>query len=435
VQTLAQDLTDYVGMFGISTRGPDGFYVDDLTDWLSTFSEEGGSVDHAIAQWKKTGTPPWLIAAIATVPGSDANAPALIAAAEKVKPDSPAYVTVTFHAARLLMERDKADEARAKLDALLAMRAMLPRSTLNQVAAMRMKTARNLDELLTYAQRMPLGLTDTGDGEELPSDIDVPWLTDASRLEKLISGPLFDRDSAEVLSRWIPLSLQQSAAQDPLLRDALRGRLALAAWTRAILLGNDKAARQLALLVGELLPEFKPSIGAWLAAKDPRARQFDAAFIMLTHPGMRPYVDPGVGRATPLAQMDPLRDNWWRFPSWYENNLVGRGRQLAPSTYPVFLSAAQRTAADDEWRKLSAINAPNLLCSAALDQARHSPHDPRVPEALYRCIGAVHLGCSDDQGTEYAKSAYGLLHGRYPESSWALKNRFWCKGSGCAMPI
>jgi hypothetical protein len=432
-QTLAQDLSDYAGTWGYSTKGADDFYADDLTDWLASFGEVDGSTAHSVAQWKKSGLLPWLIAAIAKVPGSDTSAPALIEPAEKVKPDSPAYVTVTFHSARLLMEHGKVDEARARLDTLLAMRDALPRSTVNELARLRMRTARNLDELLTDAQRIPLGVTDTGDFDEIPSDLDVTWLPNA-RLKKLVGGPLFDRDGAEVLSRWVPLSIQQHAAQDPILPTGLRGQVTLAAWTRAILLGDNASARELAPVVSELIPELKPSLSAWLAAKDSQARRFEAAFMMLTHPGMRPYVDAGVGRVTPLGQMDNLRDNWWRFPSWYESSLTGPGRRSPPSTYPVFLSAAERKSADEEWQKLSTIKAPNLLCAEAIGEATRSPHDQRISEALYRCISAVHLGCSNDQGTEYAKSAYYLLHRRYPENTWAQKNRFWYRSGGCAMP-
>jgi hypothetical protein len=214
----------------------------------------------------------------------------------------------------------------------------------------------------------------------------------------------------------------------------LRGQVALAAWTRAILLGDGASARELALAVSELIPELKPSLNAWLGARDPQARRFEAALIMLRHPGIRPYVDPGVGRVTPLGQMDRLRDNWWRFPSWYERSLAGRGRRSPRPSYPVFLSAAERKSADEEWQKPSTINAPNFLCAEVIGEAKRSPDDQRIPEALYRCIGAVRLGCSNDQGTEYAKSAYYLLHRRYTESSWAQKNRFWYRGNGCAMP-
>ncbi|HVA79410.1 MAG TPA: hypothetical protein VNF29_00620 [Candidatus Binataceae bacterium] len=428
---LAQNLADYTDMWDDSTRSAGGFFVDDLTDWIASFREYNGSTDHSIAQWKKTASLPWLIAAIAQAPGSDPNAPALIKAAEKVKPGSPAYVTVTFHAARLLIERGAADEARDKLDTLLAMHDTMPRSTVNEVASVRMRVARNLTELLTYAMRTPLGVTDTGDGSELPSDLDVSWLPDAGRLKELVAGPLFDRDGAAVLSRWTPLSIQARAAQSTILPNDLRRRVALAAWTRAVLLGDDATARELAPVVGKLMPELKPSMDAWLAAKDSIGRQFDAAFVMLTHPGMRPYVDPGVGRITRLGQIDDLRDNWWRFPSWSESALSGRGRRPPSTTYPLFLSPQQKKSADDQWRRLSAINAPNLLCAKAIGEARRKPTDERVPQALFQCISAVHLGCSNDQGSDYAKSAFSILHRRYPQSTWALNNRFWYRGGGC----
>lgn len=437
--TLAQDLSDYVGSSGHSAKDSDGFYVDDLTDWIASFSQisafvrvnQSGYLAHSLVKWKKIGSMPWLIAAMAQVDGSDPNAPALIAAAEKVKPESPAYVTVAFHAARLLMEQGKIDEARSRLDRLLAMRKALPVSTVNEVARLRMMMARNLNELLTYAQRTPLGVTDTGDGDELPSNLDVPWLSDAAQLKQFLAGPLFDRDGAAVLSRWTPLSVQVRTAQSRILPDDLRARMALAAWTRAILLGDNAPARELAPEVGQLMPELKPSMDAWLAQKNPKARRFEAAFIMLTHPGIRPYVDPGVGRVTPLDKMDGLRDNWWRFPPWYESWQTGMGRRPPKVTYPPFLSAAQRKSADEQWSRLKAINAPNLLCSEAIGEARRKPGNELVPHALYQCIRAVHLGCSNERGTEYAKLAYYLLHRRYPDSTWASLNRFWYRGGGC----
>jgi len=80
------------------------------------------------------------------------------------------------------------------------------------------------------------------------------------------------------------------------------------------------------------------------------------------------------------------------------------------------------------------INAPNFLCEAAIDQAKSHPNDERAPGALYRCIRAVYLGCSNAQGTEFAKSAFDLLHHRYAKSSWADKGKVWYRGDSCAGP-
>jgi hypothetical protein len=107
---------------------------------------------------------------------------------------------------------------------------------------------------------------------------------------------------------------------------------------------------------------------------------------------------------------------------------VGQGSQ---QTYPSLSSAADRESADEELHKLSAINAPNFLCIAAIDQAKIHPNDERAPEALYRCLRAVQLGCSNDEGTALAKSAFQLLHRRYSDSPRAEKGNVWYKGDGC----
>jgi hypothetical protein len=146
---------------------------------------------------------------------------------------------------------------------------------------------------------------------------------------------------------------------------------------------------------------------------------------MLKNPGLRFEVEPGAGRETSLDEIDGFRDNWWR---------ASTGEQSGESNdqpSPGFLTAAEKKSAADEWTRLSAINAPNYLCAAAIEQTKSHPDDARAPEALYRCITAVHLGCSNSQGTELAKSAFQLLHRRYSDSPWAEKGKVWYKGGAC----
>jgi hypothetical protein len=197
--------------------------------------------------------------------------------------------------------------------------------------------------------------------------------------------------------------------------------VALAAFIRAILLNNDPAARGLAPVVIDSYPQLKPSLETWLAAKSPDQLSFAAAFMMLKNPGLKFALESGAGRDTPLDELDSFRDNWW-------GSQTGQVSDDQPA--PGFLSAAEKKSAHDEWISLSAINAPNLLCKAALEQSRNHPNDPRAPEALYRCIRAVHLGCSNLQSAEFAKSAFVQLHSRYPKSTWSNKNKVWSKGTG-----
>ena len=426
---LKQDVSDYIWMLDHGPRNANS-HSDDLTDWISTLHEAGSSANppapysdtsaiaHSLDKWKKTSSLPWLVAAISEVPASDPNVPALIKAADSVKPNSPAFATLTYHSARLMSGQGKTDDARRKLDAILASHDELPVSTVNEFKALRMGLARNLNDLLADGPRTPLGFTDDADSEELPSNLDEP---NAQPLKALASEPLFDDDGAAVLTRWVPFSVQIEAAHSSTLPSNLRAQVALAIFVKAILLGNDAAARGLAPAVMESFPKLKPSIDAWLAAKNPDPQRFAAAFIMLQNPGMRFYVDPGPGRSTDLDEIDSLRDNWW--PSLVSQNLKSE-------TYPSFLSAAEKKSADDEWQKLSAINAPNFLCTEAIDQAKSQPNDDRAPEALYQCTRAVHLGCTNSKSDDLAKSAFLLLHHRYPDSPWAEKGKLWYKGNG-----
>lgn len=139
-----QDVSDYIWM--LKNKPPDDSadnqdgtaYNNDVTDWILTFSalaQGNGTLNetlaHSIARWKQTGSVQWLVAVIAGIPASGPNAPSLIKSAQTVKADSPAFATVTYHSARLLIGLGKTDEARKQLDVLLARRDELPISTVN----------------------------------------------------------------------------------------------------------------------------------------------------------------------------------------------------------------------------------------------------------------------------------------------------------------
>lgn len=429
--TLKQDLYDYgtcgepaEGSPPLTSETTDGqvvyhgdFYADDLDDWLTGIR---GPDTHSIDKWKRTGSLPWMLASLAQISGSNPNAAALIGAADAIEPNSPAYVTAQFHVARLLIEQGKTAQARAKLDAMLARRAALPRSAADQLAWQRLRIARNFDEFLRYAQRQAVEIIG-----------DRPMNVTADQyLQEAASAPLFDIDSVEIIDRWLPLSVLKLAPRSEILPRTLRAQIAPSIWLRAVLLNDQPTARELAPIVGDLIPDLKPSLDAWNAAKTRDDRRFEVVLMALRNPGMRPYVAPGLGRGA-IGNRDYLRDNWW--PSLTRISLIPQqpGPSLSPAAkYPSFLSANERESADREWNQLSAIDGPEFLCRGALQHANISPKDERVPEALYRCISAVHLGPADNRCDDLAKQAFQLLHRRYGDSAWAQQNRFWYHGGG-----
>src|SRR5207302_557216 len=84
---------------------PSSLSSDDLTDWIITIEDDAGNHEaHAVDRWDKTKSPAWLVAALTTANGKQANLDALLSAAANVDHSSPAFPTVAFHRARLLME-------------------------------------------------------------------------------------------------------------------------------------------------------------------------------------------------------------------------------------------------------------------------------------------------------------------------------------------
>ncbi|HKW98245.1 MAG TPA: hypothetical protein VJN43_10965 [Bryobacteraceae bacterium] len=432
---IQQDLTDYrylydqfeAGKYG----GPNALPLSqDLTNWIFNFQGGGkDAADHAVDQWRSTHARQWLVAALAKADGKHAAASELVSAGGAVAPDSPGYATVEFHVIRILMEGERNDEARTRLDVLLKQRT-LPASAVNLFRAERMKLARSWDEFLQYASRTATGVND-GRGEinvaaaGLPQDLSP-------------KTPGFDTDSIRIINEQIPLNLLLDAARQPALPRPLRRRVALAAWTRAILLDDHKAAMELAPILGDLAPELEQPLRSYVEARGAEARGFAAVWLMLKSPGLQPYVRAGFSRMSPVGKRDLFHDNWWcslapdpsnTFRNYYLENIVLSEPQQplykdgAPQAH--FLSKAEQEQGREEWSRLTkAPAAPEYLAAQTLEWAKAHPDDARVPEALHMVVSAGHYGCGKEK-SPFSEQAFRLLHQKYPDSEWAKKTKYW----------
>jgi hypothetical protein len=439
--TLKQDLWDYTFLLdkfeGDSAEGSDEKSVqdfsaarraDDLTDWVLTFQVRNTeALEHALQRWEQAPSDAWLVAALSKINSAHPKATTLMASASKVKTVSPAFAAVIFHSTRLMIEAGRRDEARAQLDDLLAERkSLFPPSTLNQLLGLRMKLARDRNEFFKYAQRVPAALSWDFDGRQIASE---PRELESS-LQVYANRSMFDQDSAHIINEALPLSMLREAAADASLPQHLRHDLAVAAWVRSVLTGDRAAGRELAPLLEALAPELKGYLDEEVSAPTPDARKFSALYAFLKFPGMQPYVDAGIGRQTPLKEMDSYRDNWW-CPIDMETSAASSnaGEAAAPAS-PAFLNEAQRGAAARERERIAAHGtAPNYFCRLAIEWANQSPDDPRVPEALHLAVRATRYGCADDETGPLSKAAFQLLHRKYPDNPWTKKTPYWYKNS------
>jgi hypothetical protein len=305
--------------------------------------------------------------------------------------------------------------ARARLDRALALRAELSRGTVNRLQGERLELAASTEVFVRDLERVPVGIVFDVDGTQLPEGIEGDPVTDAPK-EALTRA--IDFETAALIDRTLPLALRQRLSGEAALSEPLRRNLALSAWTRAVVLGDEAASLTAAEQASALTPELRDALKAYAAAPG-NERKFVAILTILRHPGLRPFLDWGVGRQTPLAEIDDYRDNWW----CQGGNMPADEEATVPP--PAFLSAADREAAKRQWLAVSAIpTGPNYLTAQVLSFAESNPNDPRVPEALHLAVRSTRYGCTDEETSSFSKRAFQLLHRRYPKSTWAAETKY-----------
>lgn len=435
---LKQDLWDYTFLLDQyldrDEKAPEPITKgNDLTEWIANVqSGHADAFDHALERWQATRSNPWLIAALSAGQGKHARASELIAQALKVQPNVPAFPSARFQAVRLLMESGKNDQARTLLDELLKNhRTQFDESSLNLLVSKRMLLATTLDEFLTYAPRVPVALSWNDDGRELPADDE----TVSTEMKDLKGEPRFDVDAGIALNRQIPLAVLAAAAKSTGLPKSLRRDLVQAVWLRAAILGDTKTADELVPVLTTLVPELSTLLNAYQSASTPQAKNFAAIYAWLKFPGLEPVVDIGIGRRTPLQQQDSYRDNWWCGAAYTIPDEKVVDESEGPPLFTayntqslLFLSAAEKTAADREWKTLASHGAaPGYISQQVIQWANGTPGDPRVPEALHLAVMTTRFGCTDDQTGRWSKAAFDVLHRKYPNSTWAKKTPYWFK--------
>jgi hypothetical protein len=427
---------------------PEKLRNDPLTDWVvSIQSKNADSRKHCVDRWQETRAINWLVAALIQSRAGDPQVGQLISAAKGVNSDSPAFLTVTFHRLRLEAQSGNIDLARTELDKFLAFkRKSLSLSAKNLFVALRLTLAKNLDEFVQFAIRTPAVISSDEYGEELPDD--VSHIFHESR--KIPTGAEkkgreeqeFDMDASWVLSRALPESMLVRVAMDNGLPSELRRSVAESAWVRAIVLGDEQKALQLAPIVAELEPKISSEIVSYISATDKDSRNFRGVLTILRVPGLRPIVPYGVGRIELITKVDQYRDNWWchpeessgwsdlHDPSDWPDHMTAFG-EIYPNGHfesPTFLSADEVLTIVIELAHLRAIHTGTTwLAQQAIAWAYSHPNDSSVPEALHLAIRAMRYGCDEDRNDVLSKEAFNPLHRRYPNSEWTKKTPYWFK--------
>ncbi|MCU1260403.1 MAG: hypothetical protein JWO80_3288 [Bryobacterales bacterium] len=409
-QDAKQTLTDFLFLNQKRTQslGSGTVWASDLADWISSwrFTEAVTGVD-PIARWRNSGTVAWLVAALRSAKPTSTAGPELLLAAQAIKPDSPAFLSLAYYASALESARGNRDKARMWDEDALRVRMNV--SDRNLFFAQRMALSRNWGEFLRYAPRaLELAGYD-------PDDV-YPFSPRDLGLRYANRGSAFDDDATKLCNTKIPLNLWIEAARVPGLPANLRVQLARAGWVRAVILNRAEEAQTLLSIWRNLDPA-----GAAVAAAYSNATQADSArtsaiFILLRNPGLTPLVESGFGRLTRTNRRDVFRDNWW---------CPGAQQPVPEPSNPAFLTHAQIERGSKESREIKEIAAvgAQYLARQTVAWAKAAPQDPRVPEELALAIQAVHYSpCSAGNA---AQAAFVLLKKRYPDTIWARQTKYW----------
>jgi hypothetical protein len=407
---MEQGLSDYVALIehGHIAAG------DDMGQWIMAWDalRADGQTPPGIARladaaerYQRTRSPLWLVLLLSAARSTDQALDPLLHDALAVSPDSPAYVTLRYHVARIALARGQRKEARALADAVLQRHDLDP-STWNDLDLLRMASAADFDDFIAHAEHRYTSESNPGG---LPEDICATPDRCSKNLDPI----------AEAILDRLPLSYQLRAAHDQRLTDASRKSLAMAAWQRAYLLHADQPAEDAARLLQTLAPEMKNQLAPYLAAA-PADRRFAATFALLRSGA--PSWCGGVAAifSTSSRSMMPLEST----PVDLKD-----GAFTGPPAVPAFLPAADAETARKQLQSLSAVASFSThVGREALTFARSHPEDPRVPEALHRVVTASRYRCGDDQTGTVSRAAFNLLHRKYPKSEWTNRTKYWFDG-------
>jgi hypothetical protein len=384
---------------------------DDLIDWL--LASKGVADDseaHALRRWRDTHSVPWLMAALWRIGPQNPEARAVLDAAAAVPRTSPAYATLSFFRVRLLLQRGERTAARAALARLPTTTGPgIDQETVNLLRAARVATADTFDELLSNAARR-LVLKD-----DPPRD------------------PVLGDDAARIFDRGLPLTRLADAAESPRLAGNLRGQLAVAAFTRAIVLDRPEIADRMAAVLRTQVTETRAEVTRYFAATEPLARRHAAILLLQRIPRMTTAID---GELTGLDLVVRTTSHLAHYPNdaWWctarpdstsgEVTLLGDGTRVAP---PVFLSSAERASVEEERKVLKAAGAGReFLAREALAWSMAAKDDPDVPESLARAVHGWRLSiCPAASDPMLPKRAFTTLHHAYAKSSWAAQTPYW----------
>jgi hypothetical protein len=401
------------GPLALSARSDDR-----LSAWIGVMqSTDAKAFDRAEALYKQSRSTVWLVASLAKAsPAHGSRLDPLLRDASAVAVSHPGFALARYHRIRLLAARQASSalfqEARTTLASLRPEDGVSARNALLELAVV---LAPTLDDLIDHAVTVPAGVYEDGSwGVVQPSAGAVPMLHPAS---------------AGLVSSKLPVSRMAEAARSARLPANVRAQVAVAAWTRAVLLGDHKQAKALAPVVSSLNPALRPFVERTVTARGRALQRLALLETLLEASTVSTNVHAWRAGSVAMGTIQSSYDTTWWCGSATAGGNAGNSWQTPGQVSPWdvrFLSPEERRVRDREVRQLEQLgSAPTFLAKEAAAVAELVPNDPRVPKLLHLAVRATRYGCKDAGTTEASRAAFRVLHKKYPSSEWAKQTPYY----------
>ncbi len=416
---------------------------DELTEWLFLYQTPGAEAYlHSLNKFKQGNSELWLMTALSKADHSSTQLAQLIEAGRRANSASPAYTTIAYHTARILLELNRTAEAKKLIDDILARGDQMPISARNSFLTMRVSLADTMDDFIRLSLKRPFAFDFAGDVGTIDQIIaeqktyyDPEYNKDGRaafeaevderyKVEREWQGrEMFDEHTIDLFNQVFPTSVLVEVMRSKALPDHMRERFALAIWTRAFLLDDFATLMKITPELSKYRPDLAPGLEKLAAAKTQGALDHATLYFVLKNPVLSPFVEDGMGKTDNTQEQWDMND-WWCEPYdtvW--NDETNESVPRAVPRRPAFLTLQQSQMAQTERNRLKKIgDAPKHLGQNVIDWARRYPTDRRVPEALYIMIeanGWTKYGCGNNE--ELRDEMTAILKRRYPKSEWTAK--------------
>ena len=415
-EVSATDLGVYLHLLRRTDPDQDAVTGFETWHWLATKPQP----EIVIQRWRDEQSLPWLYLALARAQARHGRETLtdLVRAADTLAPETPGHFNMLLHRIRIRGLLGDVDGALGLAED--AKGRDLDRSRLNRLRTVAANATADWADYFRWAPLKALSLSWTDDfARQLPPNF--------NRITR--DTPLFSKETTDLLNNHFTAAMILEIIDTPGPGQYLRGRIAIAGWTKAMLADDLPTALALANHIRTNIPRLNGEIQAFQQAVN---KHFEAARIVFDHPAFSPWLRAGEGRRqTLVGPVRPTPDYiaaGWPRENWWCAAYPDRGNREADQTldHPRFSHySPNEMKAIREVVQLRSTAATTSFGPHVLRYAKEHLDDSRIPRTLHRLVFATRHACHASAPGNISQAAYALLHKHFPESEWAEKTPYW----------